>query len=58
MGASSDLGQPFRPRQKKQGLGWEKNRLSRYDTHAEVLPSITVVMRVKIWGLLNLQCFS
>ena len=60
MGASSDLGQPFRLRQKKRGLGWEKNRLSRYDTHTEgaLLPSITVVMRVKILGLLNLQCFS
>ena len=55
----SDLGQPFRPRQKnnKLGLGWEGNRLSRYDIRAEgVLPSsITVITR---FGLMHLQCFS
>ena len=49
MGASSDLVQPFRPRQKNWSLGWEKNRLSRYDTRAEgALPlSITVIARLK-----------
>ena len=47
MGASSDLGQPFRPRQKQLGLDWGKNRLSRYDIRTEgALPlSITVIAR-------------
>ena len=35
VGASSDLGQPFCPRQKCWGLGWEESRLSRYDIRAE-----------------------
>ena len=45
MGASSELGHPFRPR-KKIGLG--KSRLSHYDIRAEgtLLPNITVI-RVK-----------
>ena len=49
MGASSDLGQPFRPREKKWGLGWEESRLSRYDIRAEraLPPSINVIVRVK-----------
>ena len=49
MGASSDMGHPFRPRQKQLGLGWGKNRLSRYDIRAEgaLPPSITVIARVK-----------
>ena len=44
VGASSDMGQPFRPRQKNLGLGWGKSRLSHYDIRAEgALPySITV----------------
>ena len=48
MGASSDLGQPFSPRKKRWGLGWEENRLSRYDIRAEgaLPPSITVIVRV------------
>ena len=51
MGASSDLCQPFRPR-KKVGLGWRKNRLSRYDIRAEgALPlSISVIARLKYLG--------
>ena len=59
MGASSDLGQPFRPRQKSWGLGWEESSLSRYDFHAEgaLLPSITDGESKKI-GLLDIQCFS
>ena len=32
---SSDLGQSVRSRQKGWGLGWEENRLSRYDIRAE-----------------------
>ena len=57
--ASSDLGQPSLPRQKKLCLGLEKNRLSRYDIHTEgaLPPSITVIARLNI-GLLDLQCFS
>ena len=53
MGANSDLGQPFRSRQKRWGLGWEESRLSRYDIHAEraLLPSKTVIVRVKIWAI-------
>ena len=49
MGASSDLGQPFRPKQNGSSLGWEESRLSRYDILAEgaLLPSITVITRVK-----------
>ena len=41
VGASSDLGQPFRP--KKLGLCWGKNRLSHYDIRDEgaLPPSIT-----------------
>ena len=43
MGASSDLGQPFCPRPKSWGLGWEESRLSRYDICAEgeLPPNIT-----------------
>ena len=52
MGTSSDLGQPFCPRQKKWGLDWEESRLSRYDIRAEVAlpPSITVIVTVKHFG--------
>ena len=48
MGASSDLGQPFRPRQKCLDLGWEVSRLSPYAIHAEgaLLPRITVIVRI------------
>ena len=48
--ASSDLGHPFRPRQK--GWVWEDNRLSRYDIRAEgaLPPSVTVIARVKKMG--------
>ena len=35
VGTSSDLGRPFRPWQKRWGLGWEESRFSRYDIHAE-----------------------
>ena len=31
MGASTDLGKPFRPRRKRLGLCWDENRFSRYD---------------------------
>ena len=31
MGTSSDLGQPFRPRQKRWDLGWEESKLCLYD---------------------------
>ena len=31
MGASSNLGQLFRPRQKKWGLGWKESRLYRFE---------------------------
>ena len=43
VGASSDQDQPFHQRQKM--LGWEENRLSRYDIRAEgaLPPSITVI---------------
>ena len=60
MGASSDPGQSFRPRHTKiKGLGWGKNRLSRYDIHAEgVLPPIITNSEIKMFGLLDLQCFS
>ena len=54
--ASSDLGQPFSPRQKKFGLVWGKNRLSRYDIRAEIAvppPVVEIFL-----GLLDLQCFS
>ena len=34
LGASSDLVQPFRPKQIKLGLGWEESRLPRYDIRA------------------------
>ena len=46
--ASSDLGRPFRPRQKRWGLCWEKSKLSRYDRRAKeaLPPSITVIRRV------------
>ena len=59
MGASSDLGQSFRPSKKKLCLGWGKNRLSRYDIPAEgaLPPSITVIAKLKTIGLLDLQCF-
>ena len=52
MGSSSDLGQPFRPRQK--GGVW----FSHYDIHTEgaLPPSITVIARLN-FGLLDLQCF-
>ena len=41
----------FRPRQKPLGLGWGKNRLSRYDIRAEraLPPSITVIARLGYW---------
>ena len=42
VGASSNLGQLFLPRQKHWGLGWEERRLSRYIR--------TVIARVKIWA--------
>ena len=52
MGASSDLGQPFRPRPKSWVWVGGKNRLSRYDIHAEgaLLPSITVTASFKNLG--------
>ena len=58
MGASFDIGKPFRPRQKCWGLGWEESRFSRYDicTEEALLPSITVIARLN-FGLLDLQCF-
>ena len=36
----------------KQGLGWGKTRLSRYDIRAEgaLPPSITVIARLHFWG--------
>ena len=48
MGVHSNLGQPFRQKQKGLGLGWEESRLSRYDIHDEgtLPPSITVIARV------------
>ena len=48
MGTSSDLGHPFRSRQRSWGLGWEENMLSCYDIRAEgaLPPSITVIARV------------
>ena len=48
-GASSNLGQPFRPRQKQLDLDWGKNRLSGYDIRAEgaLPPSITVIAIIK-----------
>ena len=53
VGASSDLGQPFRPRQNSWGLGWEESRLSCYDIRTEeaLPPSITVIARVKNWAI-------
>ena len=50
VGASSDLGQTFRPRQKHLGFGWEESRLSHYDICAEgaLLPSITVIARMYV----------
>ena len=51
MGASSDLGQLFRQRQKGWGLGWEESRFPRYDIRAEgaLPPSTTVIARVYIY---------
>ena len=46
MGASSDMGQPFRPRQKSWGLGWEESRLSRYDIRAEGALPPSMIARV------------
>ena len=49
VGACSNLGQPFRPKQKQLDLDWTKNRLSRYDIRAEgaLPPSITLITRSK-----------
>ena len=56
VGASSDLAQPFRPRQKLFVLGGEKSRLSRYDIRAEgaLPPGITVI--TKRTGIRFLGC--
>ena len=52
VGARSDLGQPFHPRQKSLVCVGGKNRLSRYDIQAEgaLPPSITVIARLKNLG--------
>ena len=52
VGASSDLGQPFRPRQKRWVWIWEENRLSGYDIRADgaLPPSITVIAGVENLG--------
>ena len=57
VGASSDLGQSFLPRQKRLDLGWGKNRLSRYDIRAEgaLPPSITVIARLKKFAMFLLR---
>ena len=61
VGASSDLGQSFRPRQKRFGVGWGvgvgEKRLSRSDIRAdeELPPSITVIAKLKNSGLIDLQ---
>ena len=56
MGASPHLGQPFRPNQKGWGLGWEKNKLSRYEIRAgcALPPSITVTTRVAPFVIRNI----
>ena len=55
------MGQPFRPRLKCWGLGWEENRLSYYNIHAEGALSSTVTdseSKLNKNGQLDLQCFS
>ena len=56
MGISSDLGQPFHPRQKRWGLPWKNSRLSRYDIRIEeaLPPSITVIARLMLYDILLL----
>ena len=60
LAASSDLGQPFRPRQKSWSLGWGKNRLYRYATRVEgaLPPSITVTARLDYLDYLICNVFS
>ena len=59
MGASSDLGQPLRPRQKRGFGDCGKNRLSRYDIHADgaLSPSITVIARLNIFRATGFAMF-
>ena len=59
MGANSDLGQPFRPRQKRWSLGSEESRLSRYDIRAEgaLPPSITVIARLNSFSAIGFAMF-
>ena len=51
MGASSDLGQPFRPREKS-GFWLGENRVSRYNNRTEgaLPPTIAVIARFKMLG--------
>ena len=58
MGTNSDLGQPFRPRAKRGGLGWEKSRLSHYDIRAEGALPFSIIMKARIPSVVFLSNIS